>query len=340
MLADDGTQGAAGVEPAARTGPRVTVVIPAKNEGRRIGRCLEALRGQSLLPAEIIVVDGHSTDDTVRIAGAHGAKVLSETYGTRAGANQVGIEAAQGDFIAFTDGDCVPDPRWLETLSSSFSGGIVGVGGRILNEGDSFWQQSIDVALDTVIGSANSVQGRPYLDRRFVSSISGCNSMYRRSDLEAVGGFRTDLVTTEDTELNRRLLARGRLLYVPDAVVRHRHERGLRDFGRRMIQYGHGRGQSLLLGPPFWASVSAPAILVLAAFRPVLAVAAVLVYVGVLLASAVGPAIRLRRVALLVALPVIFVIEHVGYAIGFWKGLLAARLPRAKRDAQAPGDSR
>jgi cellulose synthase/poly-beta-1,6-N-acetylglucosamine synthase-like glycosyltransferase len=339
---DDGTNGGCDIsgDEVAQEGrladraegvPRVTVVVPAKNEGRRIARCLEALRAQTLPPIEIILVDAHSRDDTVSVSMSYGAKVLYEEFGTRAGANQVGIDAARGDFIAFTDGDCVPDARWLETLAQSFEDGVVGVGGRIVNEGDSFWQQAVDVALDTFVGSANSVQGRPFADRRFVSSISGCNSMYRRTDLVAVGGFRTDLLTTEDTELNRRLLDRGNLLYVPEALVRHRHERGLRDFARRMRQYGYGRGQSLLLGPPLVVSVAAPVVLALAALRPWLAVLAVGVYAAALVGSALAAAWRHRRPALVAALPVIFVIEHACYALGFWKGLFAARLPRARR---------
>jgi len=317
--------------------PRISLVIPVRNEAKRIATCLAAIKAQTLPPIEVILVDGHSTDKTVEIAKTFGVRVFFEEDRTRAGACQVGVEAAVGDYVAFTDADCLPDPGWLESLAANVADGVAGVGGRILNEGDTFWQKAIDVALDTLAGSANSVQGRVFTSKRFVSSISGCNSLYRRSDLLAVGGFRTDLLTTEDTELNRRLLERGKLLYVPEALVRHRHGRGLRDFARRMFQYGFGRGQSRLPGPPLVVAAGLPLLLALALLRLDAALFLVGLYFVVLVGSAAVPSVRLRDARLFVALPVIFVIEHVAYALGFWKGILKTR-SATSRNASRMGE--
>ncbi|OGS48818.1 MAG: hypothetical protein A3K68_04360 [Euryarchaeota archaeon RBG_16_68_13] len=310
-----------------------------RNEARRIATALEAVRKQTLAPLEVIVVDGRSTDETVAIAKVYGAKVLFEDDRTRAGACHVGLLAAAGEFVAFTDADCVPEPTWLECLHAGFADGIVGVGGRIENRGDTFWQHAVDGALDTFLGSANSVQGRPFRDRRDVASISGCNSMYRRADLLAAGGFHRELVTTEDTELNRRMLERGRLFYVPDAVVRHRHERGLRDFARRMIQYGYGRGQSLLLGPPMVLALLAPAAIVLTAFAPWFGLGLLGLYALAVLASAISPAIRRRRPGLALAIPVVLVIEHASYVFGFWKGVVLTRGGSRRKPAETQRES-
>lgn len=338
-----GESGSWGPSRAAPAGPgaastTITVVVPVKNEARRIARCLAALRSQTVPPDEIIVVDGRSADATVEIAKRFGVRVFFEDDHTRAGANQVGLQEARGDLVAFTDADCIPDPRWLERLAEGLEAGVVGVGGRIENEGETFWQRAIDAALDTIVGSANSVQGRPFSERRFVSSISGCNSIYRRKDLLDVGGFRTDLVTTEDTELNRRMLERGKLLYVPDAVVHHRHERGLRDFARRMFQYGVGRGQSLLPGPPLVVAFGLPFLAALALLRADYAGVLLALYGVVLVASAVGPSLRHREPRLLGALPLIFVIEHASYAVGFWKGLFRRRAPSPRTSPAPRGD--
>ncbi|HLQ41765.1 MAG TPA: glycosyltransferase [Thermoplasmata archaeon] len=308
----------------------ISVVMPVKNEARRIADCLTALRSQTVTPKEVIVVDGHSTDETVEIAKRFGARILYERYGTRSGACQVGVLAAAGDLVAFTDADCIPEPEWLERLAAGFDEGIAGVGGRIVNEGDSFWEQSIDAALDTLVGSANSVQGRMFAAPRYVSSISGCNSMYRRADLIAVGGYRTDLITTEDTELNHRMSERGRLLYVPEAIVHHRHQRGLRDFGRRMFQYGYGRGQSLLVGPPLLMPTAAVALLFVVWLRPWAAVLLLAAYGLVLLLSSIRPVIRRREPRYLIVLPITFLIEHAAYVMGFWAGLLRTHVLRRR----------
>ncbi len=315
--------------------PRISLVIPVRNEARRIATCLAAISAQTLPPIEVILVDGHSTDKTVEIAKTFSVRVFFEEYRTRAGACQVGVEAALGDYVAFTDADCLPDPEWLKSLVASVADGVVGVGGRILNEGDTFWQKAIDVALDTLAGSANSVQGRVFTSKRFVSSISGCNSLYRRSDLLAVGGFRTDLLTTEDTELNRRLLQRGELLYVPDALVRHRHGRGLRDFARRMFQYGYGRGQSLLLGPPLLVPSATLGLAVLFVLLPWAGLAVVGLYLAALLGSSVMPSVRHRRASFVLALPLVYLIEHTCYNAGFWFGVLKPRIFRRRIPAVA-----
>jgi cellulose synthase/poly-beta-1,6-N-acetylglucosamine synthase-like glycosyltransferase len=325
-----------GVHTTDREPPvRVSVIMPVKNEASRIANALEAIARQSLPPFEILVVDGHSGDGTADIARTHGARVFYEDYRTRAGACHVGVLRARGDLVAFTDADCVPDPEWLRRLVTSLSEGVVGVGGRIVNESETFWQRSIDGALDTVIGSANSVQGRMFPAQRFVSSISGSNSLYRRSDLLAVGGFRTDLVTTEDTELNRRLLARGRLLYVPNAIVRHRHGRGLRDFARRMFEYGFGRGQSLLVGPPILMPIASAVLVALAIVQPLYALILALLYGGALVASGAVAAARKRHLGFLVGVPVAYAIEHASYVAGFWTGIVRSRLPRARRAGAA-----
>jgi len=311
--------------------------MAVRNEAHRVATALEAIRAQTLKPAEIIVVDGHSTDGTVEVAKRYGVRVFYEEDHTRAGACQVGVLAATGDFVAFTDADCIPEPDWLERLVSGFEDGIVGVGGRIENRGDGFWQHAIEGALDTFVGSANSVQGRPFRERRYVTSISGCNSMYRRTDLLAVGGFRRELVTTEDTELNRRMLEHGKLLYVPDAVVHHWHGRGLRDFARRMVQYGYGRGQSLLPGPPTALAILAPLVLAVALLSPWLGLLLISVYLAGLMISSVRPATRRKRASLLLAIPVVLLTEHVCYALGFWMGLFFRRarigIPATGRDA-------
>ena len=85
---------------------KISLVIPVKNEADKIERCLEAVFNQTVQPFEVIVVDGHSMDKTVENARKFPVNILYEDYHTRAGACQIGVENAKGDFIAFTDADC------------------------------------------------------------------------------------------------------------------------------------------------------------------------------------------------------------------------------------------
>ena len=112
-----------------RSTPKVSVVVPVRNGAPKIARCLQALLAQTLQPYEIIVVDGHSTDSTVEVASKLPVTIIYENYGTVGGARQVGVEHARGEYVAFTDADCIPRKDWLENLVREFDDGIVGVGG-------------------------------------------------------------------------------------------------------------------------------------------------------------------------------------------------------------------
>ena len=179
----------------------ISVIIPVRNEKGKIGRCLEAVFSQTIKPLEVIIVDGHSTDRTLELAKNFPVRIFYEEYHTRAGACQVGVNKAEGDFIAFTDADCIPEATWLEGLMKEFGEGVVGVGGGIINIGDGIWENSINLISGTFLGSANYLQGRFFKDKRYVSSISGCNCLYNKSYILNVGGFETGLSTAEDTEL-------------------------------------------------------------------------------------------------------------------------------------------
>ena len=102
-----------------RSTPKISVVVPVRNGASQIARCLQALFEQTLQPYEVIVVDGHSTDSTVEVAGTFPVTVVYEDHRTVGGARQVGVEHARGDYVAFTDADCIPGKTGLKTLSAS-----------------------------------------------------------------------------------------------------------------------------------------------------------------------------------------------------------------------------
>lgn len=95
----------------------VSVVIPAYNEEKLLGRCLESLHNQHLAPHEIIVVDNNSSDRTAEIAAQYGAIVVSEKRQGIAWARDAGFDRASGDIIARCDADCVAPPTWIETIT-------------------------------------------------------------------------------------------------------------------------------------------------------------------------------------------------------------------------------
>ena len=307
---------------------KISIIIPVKNEAEKIERCLEAVFDLTVQPFEVIVVDGHSTDKTVENARKFPVRIFYEDYHTRGGACQVGVENAEGDYVAFTDADCIPKRNWLENLIKEFDEGVVGVvgvvgvGGGIINIGEHLWEKSIAFALDTFIGSANSVQGRLFKDKRYVNTISGCNRMHRREDIMEVGGFNVVLPTDEDTELDKKLLKIGKLLYTPDAVVLHNHQRGLKKFAKRMYQYGYGRAESRLWGLQVFAPVVGLIALLLLFVSPKAFLFVIFIYALVLLCIGFKIFIKARKAQYLVSIPIVLIMEHISYSAGFWIGVM------------------
>ena len=301
---------------------KITVIIPVKNEEDKIEQCLEAVFGQTIQPFEVIVIDAHSTDNTVGNAKKFPVRVFYEDYHTRAGACQIGVNNAKGDFIAFTDADCIPERNWLENLVKEFDDGIVGVGGGIINIGEGLWEKSIKFAMETFLGSANSVQGRFFRDKRYVKSISGCNSIYRRKDILKVGGFNVISPGAEDAELNRKLLEFGKLIYTPDAIISHNHRWNLKEFTKKMFRYGYERGLirafDLQVIPPFIVLFA----LISLIFTPWIFLSLVGIYLIILLFVGTKSAIHEKNYRYIFSIPIVYGIEHSMYSIGMWKSLI------------------
>jgi dolichol-phosphate mannosyltransferase len=82
--------------------PRITLVIPAKNESASIG---EVIARAKPYVDEILVVDGHSTDGTREVSKALGARVISDNGKGKGDGIRVGIREARGDILVFMDAD-------------------------------------------------------------------------------------------------------------------------------------------------------------------------------------------------------------------------------------------
>ena len=92
----------------------VTVVICSRNRGSVIGRCLDSVIHAN--PAEILVVDGNSTDGTVAVAHAKGVRVISDNGAGFGAARQLGAYIARNEYVVFVDTDVVVEPETLQQL--------------------------------------------------------------------------------------------------------------------------------------------------------------------------------------------------------------------------------
>ena len=103
---------------------KVTVVVAAYNLESYIARCLSSVSNQTLKDIEIIVVNDGSTDETGQIVECFSdtdprIRVINQENGGLSAARNTGLRHAQGEFVAFLDGDDFVDPTMYESLYSA-----------------------------------------------------------------------------------------------------------------------------------------------------------------------------------------------------------------------------
>ena len=138
--------------------------------------------------------------------------------------------------IAFTDDDCEPDRDWLGRLAPALGPGVASGGQTVNHLADNPYAATSQHVQDLVYAHLNHQRS----DARFLASN---NLVLRREDFAAVGGFdgRRFPGASEDRDFcDRWRAAGGRLVYVPEAVVRHAHDLDLRRFWRQHFAYGRG----------------------------------------------------------------------------------------------------
>ncbi len=229
--------------------PFISIIIPAKNEEKLIRGCITSLN-QLVYPKEkieIIIVDGLSTDNTLGVAREMGATVISNAKQTVSPGRNIGFEKARGDLIAFTDADCVVDIHWLSNSIKYFEKDktVACVGGPNLTPSDeSDFGKAVGFVFDQPVFAAGSIHARDLNEVKEVSSIPGCNAIYRQSILSKVMPLDESMLTGDDTLLNRKILDLGcRLLYTPDVKVFHYRRPTPGKLWRQFYRYAIGRLQ-------------------------------------------------------------------------------------------------
>jgi len=199
----------------------VSFIIPALNEEKLIGSCLESIKKLNLpgmvSTFEIIVVDNQSTDDTAEISTAHGAKVVACPRGNVSLARNMGARLAKGDWLAFVDADCCLDADWLVHCAANLAGKeTVATGCQILPPAETKgWVTRTLGSLSQIDASSEPTATR---------WLPTAGLLLEKEHFDSIGGFNEQLVTCEDSDLGYRLSERGQLVFVPAATLVHHGE--------------------------------------------------------------------------------------------------------------------
>ena len=213
---------------AERVALPISVVVPARNAAEWIEPCLSAVRRNH--PAEIIVVDGRSTDDTIAIATRLADLVLSDEGGGVAFARQMGGEAAGQPYVAFVDVDVeLEDDSLAELLSELQTRRLEAIQAQLRSVGaKDYWSRAL---------TAHHRGGR---SKRWF----GLNASLFIRDAFLHYGMDSAFASGEDIEMRYRLEKAGARIGLSEKVIlRHHFGAGFRFALDQWLQDGAGLGR-------------------------------------------------------------------------------------------------
>jgi GT2 family glycosyltransferase len=240
--------------------PRVSVVVCTCNGGRTLDQCLRSLQALDYPDYEVIVVDDGSTDDTrailerfqiancrlqiedlpSAIGNSHPAiRVIHQANHGLSYARNVGLHAATGAVVAYTDSDCFADADWLTHLVDQLQrSGAAAVGGPNLTPEDGWLAACVAAAPGQPVHVLESDQ--------VAEHVPGCNMAFRREALLAMNGFDYQFRKAgDDVDVCWRLQQAGLwITFAPGAFVWHHRRQTPRTYLRQ--QAGYGEAEALL----------------------------------------------------------------------------------------------
>lgn len=343
--------------------PKVSVIVPVKNESRHILKCLKGIAAQSYPRErlEVLVADGMSSDGTRELVelfkkDAAGdrpeleIKLLDNLKGLRASALNIAITKASGAVILRVDARTIIASDYIErcvhTLKATGADNVGGVQRPICEDGPEegegavLTRRAIGLAFSHRFGVGNA-RFRIGDKSGLVDTVyPGC---FRREIFEKVGLFDEEsAVISEDSELNQRIREAGGSIYMNKDISAYYYPReSLRDLWRLYFRYGGAKAGNLIKRGKLtaWRQCVPPAFLLSMALPPALGVfekrffypwyliVSAYVIADICVSLALSVKERNLKASLFLRLLGVFPTMHFAWAVGFWRRLLQRPRP-------------
>lgn len=224
----------------------VSVIIPFYNAQDTLNRCLDGLAMKPTDNTEIILVDNNSTDRSFELCKnfqqSHPdlrVELIKEHTQGPSAARNAGAKIAKGDWLIFTDADCVPSPNWISDYSAHFRDDNIGaVAGAI-------WP-SVSSDSNAVQKSVSLFTLPPITEEKVHNDYNINEGLYptaniavRKKIFELIGGFNGNLSYGEDHELCYKIYKAGfKIKAVTNAIVRHIHRSTMKGLLKQAFGFG------------------------------------------------------------------------------------------------------
>jgi cellulose synthase/poly-beta-1,6-N-acetylglucosamine synthase-like glycosyltransferase len=211
---------------------KVSIIVASYNSQDTIEECLKSILTQNYPKDafEVIVMDGESKDNTVKIAEQFPIKVLSIRLNCPAAYNYA-MKIVAYPILGFIDADAKVEPDWLKKVTPHLAEPeVAGVSGSIETwNSDNPWARSIGYEL----------KNRYRRIGKYTRRIATMNLLLKKSVIEEVGGWDEKLPSQYDTDFGFRMSGRGyKIAYEPTAICYHFNRPTLKTFYRQQLQYG------------------------------------------------------------------------------------------------------
>jgi succinoglycan biosynthesis protein ExoA len=244
----------ADISSSAAARPRVSVIVPARNEEEHIEACVRSILGQDADGGlEVIVADGNSRDQTAAVARRAGAVVVPNSGGNTPAGLNAALAYGRGDIVVRFDAHAEMSPGYvaacLRALDRERGPACVGGWRRVAGRGP--WGHATAAALASRFGVGNPRLWRaPAAGEgpREVDTVAlGC---WPAEQLRAIGGWDERYVRNQDFELNHRLRrAGGRVVFDPQIWSIYKPRESPAAIARQYWQYGRYKAQLLAEEP-------------------------------------------------------------------------------------------
>jgi len=221
--------------------PKVSVVVCSYNGARTLEDCLSSLEKVEYPDYEVIFVDDGSQDNSQEIVAKFPwvRNIRQKNKGLSVARN-VGIEASQGEIVAFTDSDCMVDRDWLYFLVQTLgTGEFAAVGGPNISPPATDWIQA-------TVAAAPGSPSHVLLTDTIAEHVPGCNMAYWKWSLEEIAGFDPEYRKAgDDVDVCWRIMQNGHKIgFSPAAIVWHYRRFTVKAyFGQ---QKGYGEAEAML----------------------------------------------------------------------------------------------
>ncbi|HVN63505.1 MAG TPA: glycosyltransferase, partial [Candidatus Binataceae bacterium] len=227
--------------PRPQQQPMVSVVICAYNAERTMRPCLESLRKLDYPNFEVVIVDDGSRDRTAEISADFPEfRLIRQPNKGLSVARNVGMHAARGEIIAYTDSDCVVDPHWLTLMIRTLTEkNFDGCGGPN-------YAPHEEERMAACCAASPGAPCHVLVGEDRAEHLAGCNMVFKKSALLKIGGFDPQFTAAgDDVDICWRLLDAGfRLGFCPAAFVWHFRRNTIKAYYGQ--QRGYGRAEALL----------------------------------------------------------------------------------------------